>query len=728
MAKVADYVALVEATANAGVGDSEKTKLDISVTHRWPEHDRQGRPPFPKQVLPLFCFPQGKVMMAAGRSTEQSNHRRSIAAEDEQSWKNMLRAQPSSFAFVLTDTDGSQRHVSCLSFHRVSAENGQHSRAVLCIIAELPLYGLLEAVLVDALRGISLVGKAYMIHTPEAFLKAVLTQRAPDPTLVLPSSCGKRVFYRRRNDNAMLPFVDDAVFGVLFRCISADMLPFIIEALLLERRILFHSRHPHRLTGVISAVLALIYPFSWPHVFIPILPHELVHYLQAPMPYCIGILSSAFRTTGWQEMELEQRPQVVVHIDDNIVEADPPWRQRVRQIRHAEAGPGTAPPPPPPRLPKPIRDWLIESTFAAVPSHSGHDDAQDDDSNQDVANDGSRKEKYGVRWRSNFTRLEWHLPDAKGRLTEPKRDVGDPFVGLSGSRNGQWIDAVRLNFFSAVVALLVHVPSRNDFRSFLGTKSWKQKFIARGPESGSGFVSCLVQTQSFQQLVDLMARSNDNAVADAIKYVVADRWTQCDDATQEGQEMRTAQSAHPSVIKPRPEKRLKAFLAPDLSAEFVKQHVRNVDATGRRKVADKDKEERRDKLQVKSIITIPNQCLWCSAAAKAQTANASAELICKIHDYGYAEDWSQLERICKGPRYRFKVGQAVADDGDGNDSKAWQKGLYNAAEIFLTTAQPVLGSIAFRSCKETLEHAAEKSTPSTPSIHGLNEHKLAKLL
>jgi len=48
------------------------------------------------------------------------------------------------------------------------------------------------------------------------------------------------------------------------------------------------------LTSCVHAVLSLLYPFDWHHMFIPVLPSSLVQQLDSPLPYIIGILSSTY--------------------------------------------------------------------------------------------------------------------------------------------------------------------------------------------------------------------------------------------------------------------------------------------------------------------------------------------------------------------------------------------------------------------------------------------------
>lgn len=61
----------------------------------------------------------------------------------------------------------------------------------------------------------------------------------------------------------------------LFGCFSIDSILLMLTGLLRERKILMKSRHTILLTVVSQSLLSLLYPFTWPHVYIPCLPAEL---------------------------------------------------------------------------------------------------------------------------------------------------------------------------------------------------------------------------------------------------------------------------------------------------------------------------------------------------------------------------------------------------------------------------------------------------------------------
>lgn len=47
-----------------------------------------------------------------------------------------------------------------------------------------------------------------------------------------------------------------------------------------------------RLMTVAESITALMFPYQWQHVYVPILPASLLHFLDAPVPYLMGLHSN----------------------------------------------------------------------------------------------------------------------------------------------------------------------------------------------------------------------------------------------------------------------------------------------------------------------------------------------------------------------------------------------------------------------------------------------------
>lgn len=124
-------------------------------------------------------------------------------------------------------------------------------------------------------------------------------------------------------------------FYPLFYSLSLDHIIMFLEFILMERKIIVISSYSNILTYACEAILALCFPFTWDHIYIPILPARLLSYLQAPVPFLVGLNREYFNTP----LERENRPSDAVLIDldkDSIVFTGPslclPSRERRKLI------------------------------------------------------------------------------------------------------------------------------------------------------------------------------------------------------------------------------------------------------------------------------------------------------------------------------------------------------------------------------------------------------------
>ena len=63
----------------------------------------------------------------------------------------------------------------------------------------------------------------------------------------------------------------------------------LITLVLLEQKVVVHSSRPALLTAVGEAICSILFPLSWQCCYIPMCPLALATYIQAPVPFIIGI-------------------------------------------------------------------------------------------------------------------------------------------------------------------------------------------------------------------------------------------------------------------------------------------------------------------------------------------------------------------------------------------------------------------------------------------------------
>nr|KAF6464790.1 DENN domain containing 5A [Rousettus aegyptiacus] len=70
---------------------------------------------------------------------------------------------------------------------------------------------------------------------------------------------------------------------------------------------------------VAETITALMFPFQWQHVYVPILPASLLHFLDAPVPYLMGLHSNGLDDRS--KLELPQEANLCfVDIDNHFIE------------------------------------------------------------------------------------------------------------------------------------------------------------------------------------------------------------------------------------------------------------------------------------------------------------------------------------------------------------------------------------------------------------------------
>jgi len=100
----------------------------------------------------------------------------------------------------------------------------------------------------------------------------------------------------------------------------------LFGALLAERRIVVTSKKLSRLSSIVIASNLFLFPMSWQHIFIPILPGSLQDYLSAPMPFLIGVPLPV-----WNLIPLESLGQVV-HVDGDTDTVTSPFPEDLTSI------------------------------------------------------------------------------------------------------------------------------------------------------------------------------------------------------------------------------------------------------------------------------------------------------------------------------------------------------------------------------------------------------------
>uniref|UniRef100_A0A8C0CUL3 DENN domain containing 2B n=1 Tax=Balaenoptera musculus TaxID=9771 RepID=A0A8C0CUL3_BALMU len=243
------------------------------------------------KAIPQFCFPDAK------------------------DWLPVSEYSSETFSFMLTGEDGSRRFGYCRRL--LPSGKGPRLPEVYCVISRLGCFGLFSKVLdeVERRRGIS----AALVYP---FMRSLMESPFPAPgktikvKTFLPGA-GNEVLELRRPMDSRLEHVD---FECLFTCLSVRQLIRIFASLLLERRVIFVADKLSTLSSCSHAVVALLYPFSWQHTFIPVLPASMIDIVCCPTPFLVGLLSSSLPKL--KELPVEEALMVNLGSDRFIRQMD----------------------------------------------------------------------------------------------------------------------------------------------------------------------------------------------------------------------------------------------------------------------------------------------------------------------------------------------------------------------------------------------------------------------
>ncbi|KAJ5068077.1 denn domain-containing [Anaeramoeba ignava] len=133
---------------------------------------------------------------------------------------------------------------------------------------------------------------------------------------VLPFSVGlseAKIPLMRSND-----LLGDYHLDALINVLDARLIVLIFASLLLEKKIIFTSSSLERLSKCIQACIGLLDPFTWQHIYIPILPESHISTVSAPVPFCVGIPKQIIHL-----LENDSIDEVVrVDLDNNEMELE----------------------------------------------------------------------------------------------------------------------------------------------------------------------------------------------------------------------------------------------------------------------------------------------------------------------------------------------------------------------------------------------------------------------
>lgn len=239
------------------------------------------------------------------------------------------KGQPEDIShFVTTDNEGMLRYCSaCRISERPSKKKEVHYLKSLVLVSSAPLYTLHRQLLEHFRELVSrdpqyrqyqehmrfrvdyreLLLSALFSGLPPPSVETLVTHY-PTQTLVGTRLTEERFLQYRAQRPLQIP---NYQFHLLLQRLRPEHIVDVLHCLLFELRVVLLSSDESVLAPVAEALTALLLPFHWKHIYVPYLPLSLVGYLDAPVPYLMGIKRGSAELSG---------EQVVVDLDRSNVE------------------------------------------------------------------------------------------------------------------------------------------------------------------------------------------------------------------------------------------------------------------------------------------------------------------------------------------------------------------------------------------------------------------------
>ncbi|XP_039697108.1 DENN domain-containing protein 2D isoform X2 [Pteropus medius] len=255
-----EYLLVVSLKKRRSGEDYEPT-----ITYQFPKRENllRGQQEEEERLLsaiPLFCFPDGNE------------------------WAPLTEYPRETFSFVLTNVDGSRKIGYCRRL--LPAGPGPRLPKVYCIISCVGCFGLFSKIL-DEVEKRHQISMAVIYPFMQGLREAAFP--APGKTVTLKSfipDSGTEFISLTRPLDSHLEHVD---FNSLLQCLSLEQIVQIFASAVLERRLIFLAEDLSTLSQCIHAAAALLYPFSWAHTYIPVVPESLLATVCCPTPFMVGV-------------------------------------------------------------------------------------------------------------------------------------------------------------------------------------------------------------------------------------------------------------------------------------------------------------------------------------------------------------------------------------------------------------------------------------------------------
>ena len=180
----------------------------------------------------------------------------------------------------------------------------------ICLTSNLPIVGVMEALLLRTCEELAILSgdtlSAKLQEIQRAVGDIIMNYQKPISGAVncsVPFLSGDRFLLSLPPSTCLPPLPHGRAIISVCRLLGIEGLNYLIAAVLTECKILLHSEDIAEIAMVAEVITALTYPFTWSLPYIPVLPIGMIEFVEAPLPYILGIPSCNLKLIDPQALD-----------------------------------------------------------------------------------------------------------------------------------------------------------------------------------------------------------------------------------------------------------------------------------------------------------------------------------------------------------------------------------------------------------------------------------------
>ncbi|XP_078663872.1 DENN domain-containing protein 5A-like isoform X10 [Branchiostoma floridae x Branchiostoma belcheri] len=508
--------------------------------------------PFDESAVGMLCLPKGLSFRTENEKRETRFHSFIITREDGSRTygtsftfyekvvdKQICEAMQTLFAMHKAELSNRQSRTVFPLMDRTPPEIGdENERYVprtyditsdvlyvtksICLITPLPFIQACKKFLSQLYEAISSPSQPPL--PVESYVYNILYEvPLPPPGRSLQFNAAKGAVTCHRPSANELPLFDFHI-REMFTLLGVDSVLQLWTCALLEKHILLYSQDYHRLMLLAESLSVLLFPFTWQHVYVPILPASLLHFLDAPVPYIMGLHHSG-RDDRSQLQLPHEASLCFVDIDNHTVELPedlPQFPKKLDVLQEISEILVRSNVPLEPGMNPPSRSdsgcHLSDDGRTGSPAHTSTLSKRDIlESSEAIAKITAIAQRMGVS--HTISDIAKSLPEIAAFEKKPKVDHDLEDMKLNA--------ALREIFLHRIASLLLGYESfviqpNGDLESWFSNREQmtnfdKAAFLSDQPDIYLPFLSPFIETQMFATLVDNKIMANWEPIDDNLK-------------------------------------------------------------------------------------------------------------------------------------------------------------------------------------------------------------------